>query len=386
MLTAGDVINRLIDFAGSQQGGQLMLSKCQRALADTVRDFPSMYRWNWYKTLGRVDMKGSIVTGTIAFDATTNIVTLTGATWPSWALNAMIRSGTVVSRIIQVIDATHVKLDPSYTFPADLPSGSPYRIFLDCYPLPPNFSASESPLREDWWGGLKYVPPQKWLWGIRGYDITGIPVQFTIQPLQSGGIIQPGGGKFAFFVSPYPNQDRTLDFIYQRTCRPVLFLNGINQGTVATSGDGLTLTATGSNPFVPAMVGSVIRVTNSKNPPENAGIVIHETVIAAVPSSTTLTLTDACPLVSTPNLGYTISDPIDIDAQSMGTAFQWMALKTMAVETQSKVSGQVAGTFEDAYNTAKAADSRYAGPDRMGPKGKGYSPFWDGPAPTETGT
>lgn len=386
MLLALDVVNRLIDFAGGQQGGDLLLSKCQRALQDTVRDFPTMYRWNWYNTLGRVDMKGSQTSGTIAYNSSTRTVTLTGATWPSWALNAMIRSGTIAARIVQVIDPTHVKLDAAYTFPADITAGASYRIFLDCYPLPSNFSASESPLREDWWGGLKYVPPQKWLWGIRGYDLTGTPGAFTIQPLTSGGVVLPGGGAFAFFVTPYPNQDRTLDFIYYRLCRPVLFTVGVNQGTLATSSDGLTLTFTGNNPFVPAMVGSVVRVTNSKLSPEMKGVVVHEARIATVPNSTSLTIDAACPLVSTSNLGYTISDPIDIDSQSMATCFQWMALRTLAIETMSKSSGIVAAEFETAYNQAKAADARYAGPDRMGPRRRGHNAFWDGPATTETGT
>lgn len=386
MLTASDVINRLIQFAGGQQGGDLLLSKCVNALMDTMRDFPTMYRWNWYKSLGRVDMKGSVTDGTIAYNNTTKVVTLTGATWPSWALNAMIRTGTVVGRVIEVIDTTHVRMDPNYTFPADIASGASYRIFLDCYPLPSNFSASETPLREEWWGGLRYVPSSKWLWGIRGYDLTGTPGAFTIQPLTVGGTALPGGGQFAFYVIPYPNEDKTLDFMYHRLSRPLAFLNGINQGALETSGNGLTLTFTGNNPFVPAMVGSIIRITNSKLSPEMKGVVIHEARIATVPNSTSLTIETACPLTSTANLGYTISDPIDIDTQSMGSCFQWMAMRTLSVETASKTAGSVAAQFEQAYNSAKAADSRYAGPDRMGSRQGGHSSFWDGPAPTETGT
>src|SRR6516162_4952125 len=103
MLTAGDIVNRLSDFVGGQQGGDQLLSKCRRSMQDTVRDFPTMYRWNWYTTLGRVDLMASQTTGTIAFVAATNIVTLTGAPWPPWSLNAMVRNCQVCARVINVI-------------------------------------------------------------------------------------------------------------------------------------------------------------------------------------------------------------------------------------------------------------------------------------------
>jgi hypothetical protein len=384
ILTAGDVVNRLIDFAGGQQGGDLLVNKCRRALQDAVRDFPTMYRWNWYKTLGRVNLTKSETTGTIAYDAATRVVTLTGSTFPTWAAGSMIRVGQVVGRVLRRTDSTHVLMDPNYTFPAAIAAGSGFRIFQDAYQLPANFSAALTPMREDWWGGLRYVPATSWLWGIRGYDCTGVPVKFTIQPRLVAGAVTPGGGGgFALYVSPYPNCDRTLDFMYYRVSRPVVYDIGVNVGTLSTNADGLTCTF-GVSQFVPSMVGSIIRITNSKNAPELKGTVIHETTIATVPSGVSVTLTDACPLVNTSNLGFSVSDPIDVDTLSMGTCFQLMAMKSLAVETMSKGAAAVAASFNDAYNTAKAADARYAGPDRVGPVGGGGSPFWHGPVTTET--
>jgi hypothetical protein len=384
ILTAGDVVNRLIDFAGGQQGGDLLVNKCRRAMQDAVRDFPTMYRWNWYKTLGRVNLTKSetdrhdrLRRGDAGRHAHRLDVPDVGG-----RLDDPGRTG---GRPRAEADRLHARPHgPELHLPGRDRAGSGFRIFQDAYQLPANFSAALTPMREDWWGGLRYVPATSWLWGIRGYDCTGVPVKFTIQPRLVAGAVTPGGGGgFALYVSPYPNCDRTLDFMYYRVSRPVVYDIGVNVGTLSTNADGLTCTF-GVSQFVPSMVGSIIRITNSKNAPELKGTVIHETTIATVPSGVSVTLTDACPLVSTSNLGFSVSDPIDVDTLSMGTCFQLMAMKSLAVETMSKGAAAVAASFNDAYNTAKAADARYAGPDRVGPVGGGGSPFWHGPVTTET--
>lgn len=363
ILTAGDVVRRCITFGGGDQNGDKNMAQARLALADAVRTFPVLHRWNFYKAVGRVNLIRPYNAGTVTFDPVANTLTLAGGTWPAWAVGGRVRVGLVTALVAARTSGTVVALDSILTFPAAF-AAKGYRLFLDAYDLPPDFNAMQSTFGADCWGGLRYSSTTSYLWGSEVDDAVGPPVYFTVFPKRTGG--------FRLGIRPYSDQDRTLDFLYYRTMRPVKYDVGLNLGTVNVSGTACVCT---KPMFVPDMAGSVIRITNTASPPELKGIVVHETTIAAVTTPTDLTLTDPFPVTAT-GLGYTVSDPIDVEPNTGATAFMWLAIRTAASEAMSKGSSTANGQYQEALENAKLADSRYAGPDTFGPRSGGTVPYW----------
>jgi hypothetical protein len=391
-LTAGDLIYRMVDFMGGDAQGDRLVNQARRVLHDALKAWRSVHRWNWYKTFGRIDLDPTFVDGTVEFDRASRKVTLTpdptipGDAWPAWAGQGRIRIGSVVSLVDTRDNDFVLTLDPTLDFQFDYPPGTSYRLAHDTYYLPADFSATNIPLREDWWGGLKYIPLDGFLSGLRGpldFDLTGIPQAFTIYPDPKN----PAG--FLMAVRPYPNESRTLDFIYHRTMRPVKYTIGNNPGLVTIGGigpGGGTLADVNGDgtAFRPDMVGSVIRVGWTRNPPEYHGDIAHETTIESVQSPTDVTLTAPAPQ-ELDGVGYTVSDPIDVEPGSMGPAFWWLCAKLLAVETGDKRTSAAVNAYEEALNLAMASDARFAGPDRAGPGAGAGRPYrWRGPITTES--
>lgn len=376
LITAGDIVMRLIDFIGGDQGGGRNLSMARRALHDALRDWPQLHRWNWYKTLGRLNLYKSYSTGLVTYDASLFRVTLSGGTFPAWAGTAQVRVGNVVARVVSRDSNTQLTLDPSLTFSAAITTGAAYRVFLDRYQLPSNFSAILTPLREDWWGGLQYETASGYLWGNRGDDYTGVPRAFTILP--DPYVV----GRFCLLVTPYPDDDRTLDFVYLRTMRTVRYDVNTAAGTVTLTGAAVAGVGTA---FKADMVGSVMRFGDDATSPELVPHLLpaHESKITAVASATAATVEDAVasPLVG---VGYSISDPLEMDLTSMATAFQWLATRTLAAETGHKGFPKADEQYQGWLEKAKYSDSRFVGPDQAGAALTGRPYRWRGPTTTET--
>lgn len=301
MLGYFDVVEHLItaSFGGPQDAEQRDIrTAVQRAYAELtqIRD------WAYYHVHGRLITSPPQTAGTVQVSGST--VTLTGATWPSWALRSHIRIGDTVGRIGAVTSSTVATLDLG--FKADHPAGTPYTLYRILYPLPVDFRNLDEPSDEyNWWSGL-YITPDVAMKLERVSNSSGAPYHWTI-------IKDPDSDGWAIKLLGYPTVAETIDFTYRRTARPIR-LSGhetsARAGTIARSTTAVTGTST---QFSVGMIGSILRVGDTSNIPGPQSSItpwVSESKITDVSSATAL-VTESSGTVAG-STKYLITDPIDM--------------------------------------------------------------------------
>jgi hypothetical protein len=301
MLTYFDVVEHLItsSFGGPQDAEQRDIrTAVQRAYSEVtqVRD------WAYYHVHGRLITSPPQGDGTVQVAGAT--VTLTGATWPSWARGAHIRVGDTVGRIGDVASSTVATLD--IQFAGNHPAGTAYTLYRVAYPLPADFRNLDEPSDEfNWWAGL-YVTPDIAMKLERVANSSGAPYHWTVvKDLASDG--------WAIKLLGYPTTSETIDFIYRRTARPLRYSGheaAARAGTIARSTTAVTGTST---QFASAMVGAVLRIGDTTNVPGPITSITpwsSESVISGVASATSLTTESSGTVASLTK--YLITDPIDV--------------------------------------------------------------------------
>lgn len=355
--TFWDMVEHLLDFLGADVQGAVP-RVIRRSIHAAWRQFPNEHNWSYYYQHGRINFHGPQQDGTIAYDHTggtyERMVTLTGATWPSWAALGVLRIGNIVYQIDRRISDTVVTLDPVLTPSQDIASGTAYILYQDTYTLPSDFVAMDRGLNEDNWYGMYYVHPTEWLahtrWLMstsnspRFYSITGSPDQ---------------PGRMALRVYPYPDRDRTLDFIYRRRPRPLL-LDQYTAGSASATAGSTTITGNGTS-WTASMEGSVIRLADqSSNLPTGLDgdyPYALERTIKVVTSATQLEVDEAADRNLT-NVKYRISDPIDVEDGAMLEAFVRLCELHAGVQRKHKDRPVLEVAYRNALILAKEAESR----------------------------
>ena len=301
MLTYFDVVEHLItsSFGGPQDAEQRDIrTAVQRSYAEVtqIRD------WAYYHVHGRLITSLPQGTGTVQVSGST--VTLTGATWPSWASGAHIRIGDTIGRILSTSSSTAATLDIG--FAGNYPAGTAYTLYRVTYPLPADFRNLDEPSDEfNWWSGL-YVTPDIAMKLERVANSSGHPYHWTV-------IKDPASDGWAIKLLGYPTKAETIDFIYRRTARALRYSGheaSVRAGTIARSTTAVTGTST---QFSPGMIGSIIRVGDTTNIPGPITSItpwFSESKITDVASTTSATTEASGTIAGTTK--YLITDPIDV--------------------------------------------------------------------------
>jgi hypothetical protein len=303
-LTYFDVVESLIvsSYGGPQDAEQRDI---RTAIHRAYAELTSVKDWSYYHVHGRVITDAPYSTGTVAFDTATNVLTLTGGTFPSWAAYGHVRVGDRIARVASRTSGSAVVLDPAVTFPATF-TGQPYTMYRMVYPLPDDFRNMDEPSDEyNWWSGV-YVTPDQAMKLERVTNSSGAPLHWTIlkDPLSSGWVLKLVG---------YPTERETIDFTYRRTPRAIRYSGheaALRQGTLSRTGTSVTGTGTA---FSAALVGSILRVGDTATHPgpiESMTPWVSESVITAVGGSTALTTEESGTIASSTK--YIITDPIDV--------------------------------------------------------------------------
>lgn len=358
--TYQDAINHLLDYLGADVGTEaLRVSK--RAIQNTLRTLPRMHRWTYYYNHGRINTFGTYSTGTVAFDYTggayERMLTLTGGTWPSWAIDGTIRIGGANYKISGIQSSTVATLDLIQSPTGDVPAGTSYTLFCDEYILPLDFISSDEGLDRNSFACLSYVHPRQWLSNVEtGHNYSGDPYLFTIT---GHSVLQ---GRLAFRVYPYPTADKSFDYLYQRGPRPAV-IDNYSTGTVsanANSGPTTTVTATGAN-FTSSLTGSIIRIsadaTEFPTGIDGDYAAEYERQIIAVTSSSTVIVDE--PIYTTFSARkYVVSDPIDVEQGAMLDAFL-RGCEHQVCHLRSKSNADdMYKVYLDSVRMAQASDSK----------------------------
>lgn len=354
--TVSDIVEHLRDYLGSNVNAEVQRA-ILRSLQSAYRELTNARRWVYLYQHGRVQVRGHYTTGSVAYSTSTNQMVLTGGTWPSWVdHSSQIAIGTVTYQVAQRISDTVVTLDPVLTSIADIPSGTAFDLYQDTYDLPLDYVAQDQSFADVAWAGLEYVHVNAWLQVTRFYrSFSNTPRYWTIR----GSPKTPG--RMAISLFPYPDQDRTLDFIYHRRPRTIN-LYRYETGTVSVDSVGQPTTITGSGTaWDTSMIGSTIRLSSSTTQPPTsfAGVNPYavECNIVNVTGAGTI-ITDQSIPTSYTGVKYVISDPIDIEVGAMMEAFLRCCEKHVSIQRNKKDVPVAEKLSLDALIRAEEADSR----------------------------
>ena len=291
-------------------------------------------------------------------------LTLTGATWPADAIDWAVRIDTGDNEVVCDIEErksnTVVTLNATMCPVADVAAGATFIAYPRYYRLPNDFCSMDAPVEEALQSLGQYVSPSEMLRLDRYYNTSGEICYYTIAP------VPDLYGTMGLFVQPYSDENRTLDFIYNRKPRELRYVGtdlSESPGTIAVVAGTATVTASGtgtSGVFTDEHVGSLLRIGTSttKLPTGLDGLLPYaeQRVIASCDSDTVVTL-DANISTSRSGVKYSITDPIDLDAL-VYDAMMALAKQYLAIEKNAKNWQQIAGMATNAIFRAKCGDNR----------------------------
>lgn len=309
----------------------------RRAILQAYRDLPNMRSWNYYYRRKPVLTVASYNTGTIAYDHTggssERLVTLTGGTFPTWAARGRIILNSVHYDVESYLSSTTLTLTANSNPSEDIAAGTTYTLYRNTYPLPADYRKSAKLYDITQWREMPLATPveQQVVEGSY-YRDPGTPKFATIK--NDGDYY----GNMSISFTPPPSTAKTYDLMYEARPRE-LITEKYETGTVSVASTSTTAVSGTNTVFAASHVGCIIRFSaDSTNPPTSlVGIrannlinpYLAQRVIQSVASATSLVMDAAIPSVLS-GVKYTISDPIDLEAGAMLTAFWRMAELEMA--------------------------------------------------------
>lgn len=310
-LTYFDLVESLIvsSYGGPQDAEQRDI---RTAVQRAYNEITTINEWSHYYQHGRIITQPQYQTGTVAFNASTNQLTLSGGTWPTWAELGSVSIGRAIAKVDTRVSNTVLKLDSTLTFAGTLAAGQAYVLYQTDYPLPADFRNMDEPSNEfNWWSGL-YLKPDEAMKLERVGNRSGRPWHWTV-------LKNPNGSGYILKLVGYPTSQETLDFTYRRYPRQIKY-SGHEPSmrfSSITANDVLERTSnTFSQAFSASMVGSVIRIgttTDFPGPIESLTPYVSEALIEQV---TTLVDANDTAIVNAPDTvsgqKAIVTDPADV--------------------------------------------------------------------------
>jgi len=353
VFTYADAISDLSDLAQGYGVGvpQPVLRRCVK---QAYRQLFESHDWSFLYSPGRIQMQAAVSTGTVVYTHSTRTLVLTGATWPSWILDAVVRFNGVVCEVDTQTNSTTIVLDATLNPGADVASTT-----FSCYPrwyvLPPDFGAMTRPLETTRWIGAQHISPTDMLALDRYREDTGNVKYYSI------GSAQGLYGSMALSVFPPSNATETLDFVYKKRQRDLRYTGhdgGDYAGTLSVSQDSAAVTGA-STSFTSGMVGSILRLGDTSNRPTGLDGLYpwkEQRAISAVATPTSLTL-DASVTTGYSAVKYVITDPLDFDV-AVQDAFLSLCERNLAIARDFKDKALFVTRANDELFKAKCGEGR----------------------------
>lgn len=323
VLTFQDAVDHVLEAFECDNAG-LLKRQARRAVRIAYRKLADLHRWSYYHRRRQIVTVPSQGDGTAAYDheggASPRLVTLSGATVPEDVRFYQLILGQNIYAIESYESSTTFTLTQDSN-PGEDVDATTYTLFRGHYPLPVDFRRA-MPLVEIANSFFPdYVTPEELLTSLVGNYQPGRPRSYTIR--NAGEFY---GGMCIEFAPP-PSDARTYDFICEVTGRPLRTLKDTG-GTATVNGGSRTFTLSGGGSLKAAHEGCIIRFSSTATEPtgldgneELDNPYFAQRVIESVDSASTGTLDAVVSDDGLANVGYTISDPIDVESQSMLNLF-----------------------------------------------------------------
>lgn len=374
ILTAYDCI----DFAMRVMEGQGVSANQQSmrwALHNAYMELGQEFAWSFLHKHGRIFLHAAQDDGTATYDHTggayERLLTLSGATFPSWAEDASVRIDGVTCRIEDTKSTTTATLDATMNPGRDVAAGSSYRIYPSYYALPNDFKRLATPRAESVGWELTEMSYDDIMALDRDNDETGTPVYYCIRG------VEDLYGQMGLFIHPDSDDEKTLDFIYERMPREIRYTGweaADYAGTISVTAASPNVTGAGSTGWSSLMQGAIMRIgTSASNAPtglRGTAAWVEERAIATV-STTSLILLDNDIETSRSGVKCRITDPIDIDP-SLHQAMLWGVARHLAIERNYDGVARIEAQYAKAVSDARRANNRTVGRQWAGVGGTGF--------------
>lgn len=355
--TCQDMVDHLQGYLGSPNADAHAQRDIKRAILSAYRDLSSHHRWTYYYTPFLIATVAPQTTGTITYDHTGGLyermVTLAGATWPSWVIFGELVIDNCAYQVAEQKSSTVITLSTNFNPGADVAALTTYTLYRDTYPMPLDFVAADMVQATNEIGGLSHVHPgsltayraQSFQYGQpRNYTFIGSPDHY-------------GATAIRFF--PPPDALRRYQALYLRRPRPIKVFE-YQAGKVSVTASSLTVTGV-DTAWTANHVGTVLRTgSDSLNPPTGVfggNPFIEERVVMSVESATSLTV-DTIYTATASDLKYTISDPLDVEYGTMLTLLQRGAELELCLGRPKKDVDQARSNYNRQLIIAREADSK----------------------------
>lgn len=337
------------------QGSRSAQFLADEAIGTAYREIAGCLPWQYLFRRTQINTNPAQITGTVAYNLASNTLTLSGATFPSWANQGLIVINTALYAIQNVVTSTTATCVADRAPYANISAGTGYTLYQQEYPLPVNFTRMVQLITlGSIWDTHEALPSQM-LELQRFFYSPSRPWRYAV--MGSNYL----AGRMALNLAPAPDQNYTYDILYQamprhRTLATAYISNGTTQ-SIAVSGTSVVGTAT---VFTQAMVGCRLRQAYSglTAPVGEYGVLgsMNEQSIQSVTDATHLTLVSAG--VTGTGLGFVIDDPIDCDRMSMDEVFCRMCEYQFARLKRDTTANEKYTAMVRALNVARARDVR----------------------------
>jgi len=320
LLLYADVVEHLEKWA-NQRGKSPNLELIKWSTVRAYEEVTNYHDWTFLLRPWRLHLKAPQTTGTIAYDYTggthERMVTLTGNTWPSWAIDGVIKFTTasgnnVVSRVATVESTTVLTLDPNFCPDADVAAGTSYSLYRQYYVLPADFLSIVGIVGENSWMEVNPSAMPSLLSLEKWDDTTGDVQKYCVAEAPDMF------GSLAVYLWPPIDSDQTLDLTIKRHARTLRYCGQDVAlefpGNVSVVSDSAAIAGT-STKFEADMVNSIIRLSRNSSQPtsyQGRNPFVEERAIAAVADLLAATADSTFSATRT-DVGYIISDPIDLN-------------------------------------------------------------------------
>lgn len=321
--TFADAIEHLNQFAAGNLGtGQAEL-RFRQSVDSAYRQLTEERNWHYLYRWDPIFLDAPYTTGTLSYNATTREVTLSGGTWPTWAVYGGLRGldGDKMMLVESRTSNSVIVLDEDFA-PTSNTTADSYALYHTEYILDDDFQALVRTWDRDGVWRQAYVPHADWAMLTSLVEQSGQPIVWSISEARRTL------HRWSIYFYPPPDTSRRFDMIVKRRARALQWTGTesvATQGRVAVSGTAVSqVSSTYATAFRDDMVGSIIRFTvdNDANYPDGRfgrNPYRYEGRIKSVTSASALVLESSLGATLTSAL-YRISDPIDINP-SMQEAF-----------------------------------------------------------------
>lgn len=354
MKTFGDQKNQLIDSFIIESNRDRVGRLSSIAIRSAYEDLSARTQWNYLKRRTQLNMTAPYSTGTVAYNATTGILTLSGGTFPTWVTSGELLINRNVYIAHTRTDSTHVVLQADRRPAADLAAGTSYQLVKTSYLLPVDFVELRGITETERLWSLAYLSPEQMLARSQLWFNPSNSVYYTIM----GG----PNGRMVMQFNPPPSFARTMDMIYQAKPRPPVLLQPFTNGTIAATAGSSTVTITpgsGGATTPTSLDGCVLRIGGTLVPsgPFTDTPPVEEHVIASV-SGNVLTLQDTVGATVTA-ARFSIDDPLDFEPGMMSYFDRMCEARLLRLHQSAIERVRDAELKEsEALRQARAADSR----------------------------